>query len=75
MDGVLPGGEGSVVIVVALFQLGSKGGEPGAIFEFGRGFYGNTYISVLSTLTLTPTAHCMIVAFSSYQPTSTRFEW
>ena len=26
-----------------------------AIFEFGRGFYGNTYISVLSTLTLTPT--------------------
>ena len=26
-----------------------------AIFEFGRGFYGNTYISVLLTLTLTPT--------------------
>ena len=25
------------------------------IFEFGRGFYGNTYISVLSMLTLTPT--------------------
>ena len=26
-----------------------------AIFEFGHGFYGNTYISVLSTFTLTPT--------------------
>ena len=26
-----------------------------AIFEFGRGFYGNTYTSVLSMLTLTPT--------------------
>ena len=26
-----------------------------AIFEFGRGFYGKTYISVLSMLTLTPT--------------------
>ena len=26
-----------------------------AIFEFGRGFYGNMYISVLSALTLTPT--------------------
>ena len=25
-----------------------------AIFEFGHGFYGNTYTSVLSTLTLTP---------------------
>ena len=25
-----------------------------AIFDFGRGFYGNTYISVLSMLTLTP---------------------
>ena len=25
-----------------------------AIFEFGRGFYGNTYISVSSGLTLTP---------------------
>ena len=30
------------------------------IFEFGRVFYGNTHISVLLTLTLTPTAHCMI---------------
>ena len=29
--------------------------EQEAIFEFGRGFYGNTYISVLSMLTLTPT--------------------
>jgi len=29
--------------------------EIAAIFEFGRGFYGNTYISVLSMLTLTPT--------------------
>jgi len=27
----------------------------GAIFEFGRGFYGNTYISVLPMLMLTPT--------------------
>ena len=26
----------------------------GAIFEFGRGLYGNTYTSALSTLTLTP---------------------
>ena len=25
-----------------------------AIFEFGRGFYGNTYTSVSSGLTLTP---------------------
>ena len=25
-----------------------------AIFEFGRGFYGNTYTPVLSDLTLTP---------------------
>ena len=25
-----------------------------AIFEFGRGFYGNTYSPVLSDLTLTP---------------------
>ena len=35
---------------------------PEAIFEFGRGFYGDTDISVLSDLTLTPTvwhAHCM----------------
>ena len=30
-----------------------------AIFEFGRGFYENTYISVLSTLTLTPTVHLL----------------
>ena len=31
-----------------------------AIFEFGRGFYGNTYTSVLSMLTLTPTVHLTV---------------
>ena len=29
-------------------------GGGSAIFEFGRGFYGNTYTPVLSDLTLTP---------------------
>ena len=37
----------------------SVGGDGDAIFEFGRGFYGNTYISVLSALTLTPTVRVL----------------
>ena len=32
----------------------ASGGLSEAIFEFGRGFYGNTYTPVLSGLTLTP---------------------
>ena len=32
-----------------------------AIFEFGRGFYGDTYTPVLSDFTLTPTV-CMPTA-------------
>ena len=53
------------------------------LFEFGRGLYGNTYISVLSTLSLTPTVRLPTARLLSHYyrfsstmvATSTRFEW
>ena len=58
-------------------QLCARGQLPlnFAIFEFGRSFYGDTYISVLSGLTLTPGRLQMFCNWKSWAGLGTKLTY